>query len=102
MTLAGTGAARVPGFACGGGMADYPRREWAVPIAQGATDLIRLLQAQVGDIDARFMIADCVKVFNRAIMAVNSVPAGQAQQELERLVFDEGLTVEAALDRIGC
>jgi hypothetical protein len=57
-------------------MPEYPRQEWAVPIAQHVADAIRLLRVQGRDIDAHLMLSDISRVF-RSIMAVGNVPGGR-------------------------
>jgi hypothetical protein len=83
-------------------MPDYPRQEWVVPVAQHIADAIRLLQAQGRNADAHLMLQDIDRVFRRAIMSIGSVPGGDVQREVERLIGEDGLTVKEALDRAGC
>ena len=83
-------------------MPDYPRQEWVVPIAQHVADAISLLRAQDRNIDAHLMLQDIDRVFHRAIISIGNVPGGDVHREVERLVLEDGLTVEAALDQVGC
>jgi len=82
-------------------MPEYPRQQWAVPVAQHVAEAIRLLRARGRDIDAHIMLGDIDRVFTRAIMSIGNVP-GDVHREVERLVLEDGLTVEHALDRVGC
>lgn len=83
-------------------MAEYPRIAWAVPVAQHVADAVRLLRARRGDIEADIMLEDIDRLFRRSIMAIGTVGGGPVQREVERLILEDGLTVEAALDKVGC
>lgn len=83
-------------------MPEQPRQQWAVPVAQCAAEAVRLIRARGRDIDADLMRDHIEIVFSRAIFTIGTVPGGAVQREVERLILEDGLTVEEALDRAGC
>lgn len=83
-------------------MPEYPRQQWAVPVAQHVAEAVRLIRARGRDIDADLMRDYIETVFSHAIFTIGTVPGGEVQREVERLILEDGLAVEEALDQVGC
>jgi hypothetical protein len=91
---------------------EYPRTEWVVPVAEALGQAMRLLhlhelemQKKYGrkdaDLDAVMIRQFLPGVFSTAVFHIGTVP-GDRTGEIERLVIEEGLSVDAALRKVGC
>jgi hypothetical protein len=88
------------------------RQQWAVPVAEHLGQALRLVTERqremkaryggAGDLDAAMILDFLPAAFTFAVMAIGNVPGGQVQREVERMITEQGLTVEAALQEAGC